>query len=109
MPPASEASLMFSFEVAGSTTSNILEESPVSEYALITTIIITPGEPPRIPTSISLLLQPLAPHISAVVSGQTPRAVATPLPVVPQLASTPSLVPVPIQVLPDDDPLEEIF
>lgn len=64
---------------------------------------LTPGGPPlRIPTSTSSLLQLLAQRISAVVSGQTPPTVVTPLPIVPHSASASSLVPAPAQALPDD-------
>lgn len=62
-----------------------------------------------IPTSASLLLQLLAPHILVVVSGQTPLAIATPLLVVSHSASAPSLIPSSAQALPDDDPLKEFF
>lgn len=107
--PTSKASLMFSFKGAESGIGNILEESPPSEFALITTIIVTPGGSPlRIPTSTSLLLQLLPRHISVVVSSQTPN-VATPLPMVSHSAPTSSLVSASTQVVHDNDPLEEFF
>lgn len=110
VPPASEISLMFSFETTGSTTRNIFEESPLSESAPITIIIVIPGGPtPRIPTLASSLLQLLAPHVSAVVSNQTPPTIATHLPVVPHSASASSLLPAPVQALPNDDPLRKKF
>lgn len=55
------------------------------------------------------MLQLLAQRISAVVSGQTPPTVVTPLPIVPHSASAYFLVPAPAQALPNDDPFEEFF
>lgn len=49
VPSTSKASLMFSFEEAGSSTGNVLEESLPSEFASITTIINSKGPPSKIP------------------------------------------------------------
>lgn len=110
MPPTFEVSLMFSFEVAGSSTGNIFEESPPLEFIPITIIIVTPrGPPPRILILASSLLQLLVPPILIVVSSQTPPTIVTPLLVVPHSTSTPSLVPASTQALHNVDSLKEIF
>lgn len=103
--------MMFSFEVVGSCTREILKESPPSKSNPVTTIIVTlGGHPPRkIPTSTSLLFQLLAPHISTVVRGQTPSTVAMSMPMIPHSASASLLALASTQALLDDDPLKEFL
>lgn len=106
--PASEALLMF-FLKRGVYHWEHFRESPPSGSAPITTIIVTlGGPPPKILALASSLLQ-LWPTFSAVISGQTPPTIATPLLMVAHSASTSSLVPAPAQALLDDHPLEQFF
>lgn len=84
VPPTSEPSLMFSFEGAGSSTGNVSEESPLSEFAPITTIIVILGGPPsKISKSARLLLQLLALHIMVVLSVETSPTIVMPPPIAP--------------------------
>lgn len=107
--PASEALLMFFFLKCGVYHWEHFRESPPSGSAPITTIIVTlGGPPPKILALASSLLQ-LWPTFSAVINGQTPPTIATPLLMVAHSASTSSLVPAPAQALLDDHLLEEFF
>lgn len=105
--PASEALLMFFFKAWGLPLGTF--QRKVLPRGLLTTIIVTlGGPPPKILALASSLLQ-LWPTFSAVISGQTPPTIATPLLMVAHSASTSSLVPAPAQALLDDHPLEQFF
>lgn len=99
------------FEETSSYTGDIYEESPPSESAPVTTIVMTLRGPSssKVLASASKLLRLLAPYILAVVSNHTHPIVATTTPSILHPSFAPLLALAPAQALLVDDPLKELF